>query len=171
MPFKYCHVRNGLRSVRPEIYQVASTLNSKYHLSRSQIEGAFIEVSSIFGRKWKAYEPNSVIDDNTLPCMTNINRTRRYAEAMALNSIVEEIMSCDKASITYSNDGSSMNKVGSYVVQSITVNGTQRALPTLSIVTESHETLKGLELSTLNILYASTGYKHSAADILKKSHL
>ena len=35
MPFKYRHVRNGLRSVRPEIYQVASTLNSKYHLSRS----------------------------------------------------------------------------------------------------------------------------------------
>ena len=61
-----------------------------------------------------------------------------------------------------------MNKVGSYVVQSITVNGIQRALPALSMVTESHETLKQLEMTTLNMLSAATGYKYTEAEILKK---
>ena len=77
-------------------------------------------------------------------------------------------MNSDGGSITYSNDGSSMSKVGSYVVQSITVNGTRRALPALTIVTESHETLKELELTTLKILSAATGYKFSEAQILNK---
>ena len=61
-----------------------------------------------------------------------------------------------------------MNKVGSYVIQSITVNGVQRALSALTITTESHETLKDLELTTLRILSASTGYKYSKADIVEK---
>ena len=80
-----------------------------------------------------------MIDNDTLPSMTNIVRTRDFAEAMALNSIVEEVMSSSEgSSVTYSSDGSAMNKVGSYVVQSITVNGVQRALPALTITTESH---------------------------------
>ena len=72
-------------------------------------------------------------------------------------------------SVTYSNDGSAMNKVGSYVVQLITVKGVQRALPALTITIESHETLKDLELITLRILSASTEYKYSEADINEKN--
>ena len=91
---------------------------------------------------------------NKKPCRGN----------MALNSIVEDIRNSDGGSITYSNDGSAMNKVGS-----ITVNGVQRALPALSIVTESHETLKQLEMTTLNMLSAAIGYrKYTEAEILKK---
>ena len=168
MPFKYRHVRHGLRSVRPEIYEAAHTLNAKYHMSRRQIEGAFIEVGKVFGREWKAFSPNDTINQDTLPSMTNLVRTRNYVEAMALNNIVEEIMSSDGGSITYSNDGSSLNKVGSYIVQSITVNGIQRALPSLNIVTESRETLKDLEKTTLEILSAATGYKYTESEIFKK---
>lgn len=54
-------------------------------------------------------------------------------EAMALGSIVEEVMT-DGAIITYSNDGSAQSGVGSYVVQSLTINGKQRALPTFGKV-------------------------------------
>ena len=50
-------------------------------------------------------------------------------EAMALGSIVEEVMT-DGAIITYSNDGSAQSGVGSYVVQSLTIDGKQRTLPT-----------------------------------------
>ena len=169
MPFKYRHIREGMRSVRPEVYEAAHTLNAKYHMSRHQIEGAFIEIGNkVFGRKWKSFKPNSTFDDDTLPSMTNLVRTRSYLEAMALNNIVEEIMSSDSGTITYSNDGSSLNKVGSYVVQSITVDGVQRALPSLSIITESRETLKELEKTTLKILSAACGYKYTESEILKK---
>ena len=50
---------------------------------------------------------------------------------MALCKIVEELMT-DGAVVTYANDGSAQNGVGSYVVQSLTINGKQRALPTFS---------------------------------------
>ena len=168
MPEKYRHVRDGMRSVRPEIYQAAHALNSKYHMTMHQIEGAFLEIGKVFGRNWKVFKPNSITDKNTLPSMTNLVRTRKYLEAMALNNIVEEIMSSDGSSITYANDGSSLNRTGSYVVQSITINGIQRALPTLSITTESHETLKELELTTFKMLSAASGYKYSEAEIFKK---
>ena len=50
---------------------------------------------------------------------------------MALRAIVDEIMSSETdAAITYSNDDSSMSGVGSYVVQSLTINGVKRSLPT-----------------------------------------
>lgn len=145
MPSRYRHVWHGLRSVRPEVYRAAHTLNSEYHMSLHQIEGAFVEISRLFGRDWKPFKSNYTIDNNTLLAMTNLVRTRNYVEAMTLNNIVEEIMNSDGGSITYSNDGSVLNRVGSFVVQSITVNGTQWFLPALSIVTESHETLKQLE--------------------------
>ena len=168
MPSRYRHVRNGLRSVRPEVYRAAHTLNSDYHMSLHQIEGAFVEIGRLFDREWKAFRPNYTIDNDTLPSMTNLVRTRNYVEAMALNNIVEEVMNSDGGSITYSNDGSALNRVGSYVVQSITVNGIQRALPALSIVTESQETLKQLEITTLQILSAATGYRYTEADVIKK---
>lgn len=51
---------------------------------------------------------------------------------MALGSI-EEVMT-NEAIITYSNDGSAQSGVGSYVVQSLTIDGRQRALPTFGKV-------------------------------------
>ena len=88
---------------------------------------------------------------------------------MALNAIVQEMMEeGNTSSITYSNDGSSMNGVGSFVVQSLTINGVRRTLPTLGIFTESRESLKDLEITTLKILSAATGHKYSEQDVLKK---
>ena len=168
LPYRYRHVRDGMRSVKPEIYQVAHILNSKYHMTLSQIEGSFIEIARIFGRDWKVYSPNSIIDNDTLPSMTNLVRTRHYVEALALSSIVDELMSSEGGSITYSNDGSAQNKVGNYVVQSITINGKQRVLPALSIVSESKESLKDLEITTLKILSAASGYRYEENDILRK---
>ena len=81
---------------------------------------------------------------------------------MALCAIVDEIMSSETdAAITYSNDDSSMSGVGSYVVQSLTINGVKRSLPTLAIFTESRETLKDFEPTTFQILSAASGHKYS----------
>ena len=89
-----------MRSVRPEFYKAAHELNATYHMSKHQLEGAFCVISNtIFGRCWKPFKPNSLIDDDTLPAMTNLVRTRNYMEALALNEIVEEIMKSDGGSI------------------------------------------------------------------------
>ena len=74
MPSRYKHIRHDLWSVRPDVYKAAHILNSTYHMSRSQIEGAFVEIGNIFDRNWKPYHPNSIIDNDTLPSMTNIVR-------------------------------------------------------------------------------------------------
>ena len=71
------------------------------------------------------------------------------------------------ASITYSNDGSSMSGVGSYVVQSLTINGVQRCLPMFGIFTESRESLKDLEICSLKILSASCYHEYSEKEILQ----
>ena len=54
-----------------------------------------------------------------------------YLEAMALSKIVEDVMT-DGVIVTYANEGSAQSAVGSYVVQSLTINGKQRALPAVS---------------------------------------
>ena len=137
-------------------------------MSRAQIEGSMCAISNtLFGRSWKPFKANSITDDDTLPSMTNLVHIRDYIEALALNAIVDEIMISQGSSIIYSNDGSSLNKVGSFIVQAMTINGTQRALPPLPISTESYENLKDLEI-TLKILSAASGYKYSAQDILSK---
>ena len=64
-------------------------LNSEYHMS-------FVEIGCFFDREWKSFKANRVIDIDTLLCMTKIVRTRNLAEAMALNSIVEDIMNSDE---------------------------------------------------------------------------
>ena len=40
MPTQYRHVREGFRKVKPEVYEVAHTLSSKYHMSSKQVEAA-----------------------------------------------------------------------------------------------------------------------------------
>ena len=97
LPSKYRHTRDGLRSVKPEIYRVISILSSEYHMSKNQIEGSLVTIANeLFGRKefgeWKVHDKTKIPDNNTLPCMSNIRRTERYMEALALDLIVQEIM-------------------------------------------------------------------------------
>ena len=137
-------------------------------MSRSQIEGSIITIANtLFGREWRSYTFREERDLNRLPTMKNLVHTEPYFEAMALSSMVEEMMSEDTiVSITYSNDGSSMSGVGSYVVQSLTLSGVQRRLPTFGVFTESHESLKDLEICTLKILYTSCCHEYSEKEIL-----
>ena len=168
MPLRYRNIRNGLRSVRPEIYTLLVKLKSKYHMSQHQAEAAIVETgNALFGRDWKYFDPEEPTDSNTLPAGSNTRRVEPYFEAMALSTIVEEIMSGSKA-VMYANDGSAMNSVGSYVVQSITIDGVQRPLPTLSIFTETRESLEELEVMTVKMLSAAVGYKYSEKEILQR---
>ena len=60
----------------------------------------------LFGWKWKEYCSNQPIDNNSLPCLSNLQRTKRYAEVIVLCSVVKEIMNNDKKSCAvYSNNG------------------------------------------------------------------
>ena len=164
IPEELGYVRCGERSVRPELYSVMHKLSSKYDMSKSQTEGSIITIANtLFGREWKPYTPREEHDLNTLLSMKNIVHAESYSMAspMALSSIVEEMMSEDTiASITYSNDGSSMSRVGSYVVQSLALNGVQRCLPSFGIFTESHESPKDLEICTLKILSVSCCHEY-----------
>ena len=125
-------------------------LSSKFHMSKSQIEGSIITIANLlFGREWKPYVERETADLNTLPSMKNLLHTEPYFEAMALNAIVEEMMQDESnPSITYPNVGSSMSGVGAFVVQSLTINAAQRSLPTLGVFTESRESLKDPEITT-----------------------
>ena len=167
MPNDMRNLRSSMRTVRPEVYTLMTLLKSKFHMSQTQAEAAIIYVGNmLFQRKWKFYDREQPTDKNSLPAGSNMRRVEPYLEAMALASIVEEIMEGKKTVVTYSNDGSAMSGVGNYVVQSFTVNNVQRALPTFSIFTESKESLKELESMTLNILCAAVGYRYTEAEIL-----
>ena len=170
LPLKFRHIRNGPRSVKPEIYKLMNKLSSEFHMSRAQVEAAIVNTANIlFGRKWKAFQPKGETDCDTLPAMSSLRRTEPYMEAMALCTIVEDIMKEGaESTIVYSNDGSALSGTGNYIVQSLTVNGKQRSLPTFGIFTESKESLKDLEVTTLEILSASTGNKYSTQEIFNK---
>ena len=93
-------------------------------MSEDQVEGAIVATSNmLFGRKWKVHSENDYGTDNlTLPSFRNARRTERYMEAMALNSIVNDVMKEDSETcVVYSNDGSAQSITGSYVVQSLTM--------------------------------------------------
>ena len=174
MPYKYRHIRHGLRSVRAEYYIAMNQLKSELHMSEHQAQESICTIANtLFGRKqygeWKCHTPQNGTDCNTLPAKNNTNRTETYAEALVLAGIVNEVMSPDnKTIVTYSNDGSAQNGVGNYTVQSFTINGKQRALPTMPIFTESRETLKELQLMTMKILSAASAYRFSEKDIVEK---
>ena len=158
-----------LDMVRPELYSVMHKLSSKYHMSKSQIEGSIIAIANIlFWREWRPYAPREEHDLNTLPSMKNLVHTEPYFKAMALSLIVEEMMSEDTiTSIAYSNDGSSMSGLGSNAVQSLTLSGVQKCLPSFGIFTESCESLKDLEICTLKILSASCCHEYSEKEMLQ----
>ena len=58
-------------------------------------------------------------------------------EIIALKGIAEEIMRGDDVVITWHDDGSKKKSVGSFCVNGITIDGVYRALPTLSVATET----------------------------------
>ena len=90
-------------------------------------------------------------------------------EAAALAAIADEMMNEDNDStITYSHDGSAKSGVGSFVVQSITINGIQRALPTMGIHSETRENLKDLQITIYNILSVASPHKYSPKDLMGK---
>ena len=70
--------------------------------------------------------------------------------------------------VTYSGGGSAESGVGNYVVQSFSVNGKQRALPTMSIFTESKTSLKEMQFMTFKMLAASTGWKYTEKELVEK---
>ena len=111
LPFRLRHIRTGLRLVRPEYYVAMHKLKAEFHMSENQVQGAICTVANLlFERKdhgeWKRYEMHQLTDYNTLPAMTNTNRTEAYVEALILAAITHEIMSPDTETVvTYSNDG------------------------------------------------------------------
>ena len=154
IPERYRHVRLGPRKIRPELYETLDKLKSSYHMSQMQAEAAVIEVGNkMFGRKWKSHSDSAVIDLDTLPHKHNILKAGKSIEVMALDEIAKEVMNSDsKATITYCDDGSKKQGVGSFTVQGIIINDTYRALPTLPIASESRTNLADLKLVTLDIL-------------------
>ena len=59
--------------------------------------------------------------------------------------------------VTYSNDGSSLNRTGNFAIQSFNINGVQRILPTLGIFSETKKSLAESIQTTLEILSVATG--------------
>jgi len=169
MPDQFKYPRHGPRSVKSELYMAIHILKAKYHMSAEQIEGSIVTVANLlFGRNWNVYSPNQDIDKNSLPSMSNARRTEKLAEAQVLSEIAEEMMSTESPCVVYSNDGSSQSRTGSYVVQSFTINGKQRTLPTLPICSESKENLTDLIIATCKMLSAATGNKYSPSEIFSK---
>ena len=72
---------------------------------------------------------------NTLPASCNIKRLDSYVEAIIICLITKKMMICNNSTIVYFNDGSRMSRVGNFVVQSVTINGKQQTLLTMSIFT------------------------------------
>ena len=89
---------------------------------------------------------------------------------MALNLLAEDITKNpnSKTGVVYSHDGSGINKFGSYLVQSLTMNGVRISLPTFGVFTGTRETLKDLQIATLDILSAASNSECSKEDILKR---
>ena len=75
-------------------------------------------------------------------------------------------MNGDSQSVaTYSNDGSSLNRTGNFVVKYI--NGVQRTLPT-QIFAETKKSLVELIQTTIEILSAATECMHTESQIMAK---
>ena len=88
---------------------------------------------------------------------------------MILAGIANEIMSPESETVvTYSNDGSAQSGVGNNIVQSLSNNGKQQALPTMSIFTESKSSLKEMQLTTYKMLAAATGWRYTEKDLVER---
>ena len=134
-------------------------------MSDHQSDGAIIGVANhLFGRtnygEWKKHMTNSETTKNTLPAHSNRRRVEVQVEAMALHMIVKQLITGETC-VVYSNDGSAQSGVRNYVVQSLSINGVQRNLPTFGIFTEKRETLADLVKCIIQILSAASTYKYS----------
>ena len=105
---------------------------------------------------------------NILQASSNTNRLDSYVEAIVIYSITKQMMISNNSTIVYFNDGSGMCGVENFVGESVTVDGKQRTLLTISIFTESCESLAEFEKSKIKILSAATGYKYFAKVIVEK---
>ena len=83
------------------------------------------------------------MDANTLPQWINVRNNSKFFETRTINLVVGDIMKNlnSKTCIVYSYNGSGMNKVGSYMMQSLTIKGVRRSLPTLHVFAKTMETL------------------------------
>ena len=159
MPDKYKHPRHGLRT---KLYTVMSKFSSELQIPKCQFEDAIVTTANIlFGQEWKPCNKHQLPDLDRLPTMRNILEIEPFFEGMALNALVKERMKDDITATVYANDGSSRSGVGSYVVQSLTINGEQCALSTFSIFTELRESLAELQATTLKILSAASFHRYS----------
>ena len=113
------------------------------------------------------HDKYSETSKNTLPAHSNRRRVEVQVEAMALHMIVKELMTGETC-VVHSNDGSAQSGVGNYVVQSLSINGVQRNLPTFGIFTKKRETLADLVKCTIQILSAASTYKCNTSNILTK---
>lgn len=97
--------------------------------------------------------------------MANVRENEPLFVVLALDAIVEELMEDENQATVYAYNGSSRISVGSYVIQSLTINGIQHALPTFGIFKESRESLKEIEMATLKILSAELLYLNTQRGI------
>ena len=79
---------------------------------------------------------------NTLPASSNTYILNMCKKAIVICSITKEVMISINLTIVYFNWGSGITEV-----QSVTINKKQRTLPTMSIFTESCESLAEFEIS------------------------
>ncbi|KAK6171675.1 hypothetical protein SNE40_018117 [Patella caerulea] len=156
---KYRHIRESVRKVRPEVFEAVDNLKSQHHMSESQAHAAVVVVGNkVFARKWKLHNESNVIDLDTMPESKCTRRAGKSIEAMALDEIVSEIMnSSEKSVVTYNDDGSKKQGIGSFSVQGITINGKFRSLPTVPVASESRENLAELKLLVLQMLETASG--------------
>ena len=159
MPVEYRHIRTGARKVRPEYYETVDKLKCCYHMSQTQAEAAVTEVGNkMFGRKWKFHSESVIIDADTLPATRSARLVGKSLEVLAMAEIVNEILSSDeKATVTYSDDGSKKQGAGAFTVKGINVNGKYRSLPTLGVSSESKANLAELKKMTLLVLETASG--------------
>ena len=159
IPYKFRHIRNSARKIRPEFYETVDKLKSNNHMSEHQAEAAIVTIgNNMFGRSWKLHDESEVIDLDTLPQASNIRQAGKSIEALALDEIVKEIMdSNEKTVVTYSDDGSKKQGAGSFSVQGVTVNGKYRSLPTMKVASESRANLADLKVTVLKVLEAASG--------------
>ena len=97
MPYEYWPVWNWPWSVWEECYIAMYRMKSELHISDNQVEGSICICANIlFGHnkfgKWKRYDKDQPIFNNTLPATTNSNRTEAYVETLILAGITNEIM-------------------------------------------------------------------------------
>ena len=100
MPPQYQHIRHGPCSVKLQYYVTMLKLKSEFHLSKNQAQEAICTVANnLFGRKkygeLKQYERDEPTIYNTLPVISNTNKTEAYVEALIPAGIMNEIMSSE----------------------------------------------------------------------------